>query len=110
MRSLSFYLRFALTYYVKHGQPTSEPDNSRQALRFVRWLYGSTPAVEFGPKVLKNVWVAMTTDGPCATRMNVILDPQSSFGPFYFSGASGCFSSMSRILNWNEVISTVPAF
>src|SRR4051812_25912725 len=35
------YWEFARTYYVKHGAPTSEQDTLRQALRFVRRLYGS---------------------------------------------------------------------
>ena len=37
------YFRHAQAYYVKDGRPTSEQDNIRQALRFVRQLYGTTP-------------------------------------------------------------------
>ncbi len=43
------YFRHAQAYYVKDGRPTSEQDNIRQALRFVRQPYGTTPADEFGP-------------------------------------------------------------
>ena len=53
------YFRHAQTYYLKHGRPTSEQDNIRQALRFVRRLYGGTPACRFGTKALQNVRQAM---------------------------------------------------
>lgn len=53
------YWNFAKTYYVKDGRPTSEQDTIRQALRFVRGLYGSTPAHEFTPKKLTAVRQAM---------------------------------------------------
>lgn len=44
------YWRYAKNYYVKNDKPTSEQDNLRHALRFLRRLYGSTPAEEFGPQ------------------------------------------------------------
>jgi hypothetical protein len=47
------------TYYVKNGQPTSERSTIRQALRFLRRLYGSTAAKDFSPKGLKAVRQAM---------------------------------------------------
>src|SRR5258708_31906934 len=53
------YFKYAQTYYVKNGSPTSEQDNLRQALRFVRRLYGSTPASSFSPLALKAVRPAM---------------------------------------------------
>jgi integrase len=53
------YYRFACSYYVKNGQPTSEVATIKQALRFVRQLYGSVAAVEFSPKALKAVQNAM---------------------------------------------------
>ena len=49
------YWRHVKTYYVKNGQPTSEVHVVKLALRFVRKLYGSTPASEFSPKKLKAV-------------------------------------------------------
>ncbi len=54
------YWRFAQSYYVKDGQPTSEQAVIRQVLRFVRKLYGSTTARDFSPKSLKAVRQAMT--------------------------------------------------
>jgi integrase len=53
------YWRFAKSYYVKNDRPTSEQGAIKQALGFVRRLYGSTPAHEFGPKKLAAVREAM---------------------------------------------------
>lgn len=53
------YWRFAKTYYVKDDKPTSEVHVIKLALRFVRRLYGATPAREFSPKKLKAVREAM---------------------------------------------------
>ena len=53
------YFRHAQAHYLKNGQPTSEQGCIRQALRFVRQLYGAAPAAEFGPRALKNVRQAM---------------------------------------------------
>ena len=53
------YWQYVESYYVKDGRPTAEPDNVRQAMRFVRRLYGSTPAEDFGPLAIKAVRQAM---------------------------------------------------
>jgi len=66
-------LRYSLhveNYYVKNGLPTSEQDTINQALGFVRSLYGSTPAHEFGPKRLKAVREAMI-DHPIVRKVKV---------------------------------------
>jgi len=55
---LAFW-RHVRSYYVKNGRPTDEQAGIRSALRFVRRLYGSTPAREFGPMKLKAVRQAM---------------------------------------------------
>jgi integrase len=49
------YWRHAERYYVKDGKPTSETHAIKQALRYVRQLYGHTPARDFGPIALKAV-------------------------------------------------------
>jgi len=64
------YWRHVETYYVKDGRPTSEQDNIRQALRFVRRLYGATPASDFGPVALKNVRQAMIEAGRSRKLIN----------------------------------------
>lgn len=52
---LRFY-RWALSYYAKPGRPRSgEAESIRLALHFLRELYGSTPAKDFGPLALKAV-------------------------------------------------------
>ncbi|NQT14424.1 MAG: site-specific integrase [Planctomycetes bacterium] len=53
------YWRYVQTYYVKHGRPTDEQAGIRSALRYVRRLYGHTPACEFRPLNLKAVRQAM---------------------------------------------------
>ena len=60
------YWQHAQTYYVKNGQPTDEQGGIRAALRDARWLYGSTPASEFGPLKLKAVRQAMIDADCCA--------------------------------------------
>ena len=42
------YHEFAEGYYQKNGQPTSQLDRVRRSLRFVKNLYGLSPATEFG--------------------------------------------------------------
>jgi hypothetical protein len=64
------YFKHVQLYYCKNGVATSEQDNIRQALRFVRQLYGSTPATEFGPKALKNVREAMIAVDRCRKLIN----------------------------------------
>jgi len=64
------YFRHAQAYYVKGGTPTSEQDNIRQALRFVRQLYGASPATEFGPVALANVRQAMVAAGRSRKLIN----------------------------------------
>ena len=64
------YFRHAQAYYVKDGRPTSEQDNIRQALRFVRQSFGTTPAGEFGPLALKAVRQAMIEAGRSRRLIN----------------------------------------
>jgi integrase len=64
------YWRHVTTYYVKDGRPTSEVDNIRQALRFVRKPYGARSAAEFGPAALKAVRQAMVDHGLCRAYVN----------------------------------------
>ena len=64
------YFTFAQGLYVKRGKPTSEQGCLRQALRFARQMYGSTPASEFGPRALKNVRQAMIDSGRARKSIN----------------------------------------
>ncbi len=67
---VAYWERHVTTYYVKNGRPTSEQDNVRQALRFLRRLYGHTPALGFGPSGLKAVGQAMIDAGRCRALIN----------------------------------------
>jgi integrase len=67
---IGYWDRHVTSYYVKDGRPTSEQDNIRQALRFVRSLYGQTPAREFGPLALKAVRRTMIDAGRCRKLIN----------------------------------------
>jgi integrase len=53
------YWQHVRDYYVKDGQPTSEPDVIRQALRFIRQSHGGMRAIDFGLLSLKAVRESM---------------------------------------------------
>jgi integrase len=57
------YWRFAENYYRKNGEPTSQLDRIKRALRPVRELYGHTTARTFGPLSLKACRERMVKDG-----------------------------------------------
>lgn len=64
------YKDFATEYYSWEGKPTRELQTIRYSLRILRELYGNTPAVEFGPKALKAVRLAMIERGWCRQLIN----------------------------------------
>jgi integrase len=67
---LDYWTRRVQVHYVKDGGPTSEQDNIRQALRFVRLLYSGTLARDFGPLALKAVRRAMIDSGRSRKLIN----------------------------------------
>ncbi|MEO6808390.1 MAG: site-specific integrase, partial [Isosphaeraceae bacterium] len=67
---VAYWDRHVVSYYIKHGKPTSERDNIRQALRFVHRLHGGTPASDFGPQALKTVRQTMIDAGRCRNLIN----------------------------------------
>jgi integrase len=67
---LEAYLHHADSFYVKNGQPTTEPVNIRLAIRPLRQLYGLTLAREFGPLRLKTVRQAFIDSGLCRSEIN----------------------------------------
>ena len=87
------YWRHVEGYYVKDGRPTSEQDNIRQALRFIRRLYGGTPASSFGPVALKNVREEMIRADRSRKLINKDINRirASSAGP----SRTSCYLSMS---------------
>lgn len=57
------YLKFADTYYVKHGKPTSEIHSIRAACRPVATDWGDEPAADFTPAKLERARAAMVAKG-----------------------------------------------
>ena len=63
VEAIARYWRHAKAHYVKAGRPTGEQHGIKSALRFVRELYGDTPAADFSPIALKAVRPAWSTPG-----------------------------------------------
>ena len=64
----------AQRYYVHlDGTPTYEISNFRQALKPLQFLYGTTPAVEFGPRALVAVRHRMVQKGLCRSNINKMV-------------------------------------
>jgi integrase len=68
------YWRHALQHYRKHGELTGYHHAIRSALRYLRQLYGSTAAKEFGPLALKAVRQAMIEAGLTRGYINAHVD------------------------------------
>jgi integrase len=64
------YLAFADSYYVKNGEPTSEPGNIRLAIKPLKEMFGDIGAREFSPPRLKAVREAFINAGLCRTEIN----------------------------------------
>ncbi len=57
-------------YYRKNGEPTSEVDLIKLAMRPLRQLYGDTAARDFGPLALKAVRAKFVAAGLCRSEVN----------------------------------------
>jgi integrase len=64
------YWGYVQDYYRKNGEPTSQVEQIRHALRPLRILYGSTPAKDFGPLALKVVRQGFVEAGFCRNEIN----------------------------------------
>jgi integrase len=64
------YWQCAQTYYRKNGQPSGYLYGLRVALRWLRQLYGHTPAAEFGPRALRAIQQQMIDKGSSRTYIN----------------------------------------
>jgi integrase len=67
---LARYWVYVEEYYVKDGEPTSEVDSIRQALKPVRRLYDHTAAKDFGPLALRAVRDEMIKQGWARSYIN----------------------------------------
>lgn len=68
---IAAFWEYAQSYY-RHadGSSTNELRNFRDALRFLRRLYGHTPVMEFGPLALKAVRNSMIEADLCRANIN----------------------------------------
>jgi integrase len=64
------YLRWAETYYVKDGKPTTELVNVKRAIRTLRETYASLPAKDFSPLKLKHVRQRLIDEGLARLNCN----------------------------------------
>jgi integrase len=64
------YYEFAEGYYQKNGQPTSQLDRVRRSLKFVKDLYGLSPATQFGALALKAARARMIEAGWARCHIN----------------------------------------
>jgi len=64
------YLRWAECHYVKDGQPTSELNNVKRALKGLREGFAGLPAKEFSPLKLKIVRQGFIDAGLCRSNCN----------------------------------------
>ncbi len=61
-------------YRTPDGSPTDEVRHFKTACRYVRELYGSAPAAEFGPLALKAVRQRFVNDGWCRKTVNARVE------------------------------------
>jgi len=64
------FVKWAESYYLKHGKPTAEPGNIKLAVRPLLKLYGRTNAAAFGPRALKAVRQEMVDEGWVRKHIN----------------------------------------
>lgn len=68
---MSRYVDYAEAYYKgADGKPSTELEKSKNALKYLRRLYGDTDAVDFGPLALKAVQQQMIGQGWCRKYIN----------------------------------------
>lgn len=67
------YWRFAEGYYRKNGEPTTQIDRIRFALRPLKNLYGHTRAADFGPLGLKTIREWMVKQGWARKYINALI-------------------------------------
>lgn len=70
VEAIASYWEWARVYYRIDGRSTGEAETIRDALRYVKQLYGHTPAAGFGPVAFKTVRQAMVDAGQARTTVN----------------------------------------
>ncbi len=64
------FMRHAKRHYVKNGRITDEFASYKVVVRYLKDLYGTTNAAEFGPKGLKAIREEMIAAGNCRNYIN----------------------------------------
>lgn len=67
------YLKFAESYYIKDGKPTTEVQTIRDALKRLNRLHRNQQAEKFTPKMLKALQNACIDDGLSRTTINATV-------------------------------------
>jgi len=70
VEAIARYWRHVKVHYVKAGRPTGEQHGIRSALRFIKELYGDTPAADFSPIGLKAIRARMVDAGLARSSVN----------------------------------------
>lgn len=70
---IAAYWHWVEQHYRKDGRPTSEQHCIRSVMRFVKELYGRSPACEFGPRALKAVREKMIERGLSRKVINSMM-------------------------------------
>lgn len=70
VEAIARYWGHAKGHYRKNGKPTSEQAGIKASLRFLKVLYGQTPAREFTPVALKAVRARMVDNGLARSTTN----------------------------------------
>lgn len=69
------FMGHALQHYQREdGEPSDELRHLKTVCRYVRELYGSTPAIDFGPKALKAVRERFIVQGWCRKTVNARVE------------------------------------
>jgi len=71
---ISRYWQHVKGYYRKAGEPTSEVERMKVALRYLRRLYGTVPVSDFTPLDLKAVRQSFIDSGICRSSVNKQVD------------------------------------
>src|SRR5262245_49118799 len=74
MELAAAYLRHAKCYYRKDGELTSTMSRIKAALRFLKELYGHTPAADFGPLALQAIQHRLVSLGKSRRYTNYITE------------------------------------
>ncbi|TWU17587.1 hypothetical protein Pla144_51090 [Bythopirellula polymerisocia] len=107
---IAAYMRYARSYYHKHGKATNEVYSVKRDLGVVRELYGREQASKFGPLALKTVRQAMIEKQWCRNHGNKQVDRVKRVFKWAVSEVlipGSVFEALERVLKFNNWLSRV---